>query len=117
MQQLAEDLVRCLVEHAGTEGYGHDRIISRPSGPVAAHARPAGLGAVTALVAEVDQRIQVDVPNEIDAAAVTAITPIWPALGNVLLAPEAHAPITAIAGLSPNPCLVDEFHLECPSVV
>jgi hypothetical protein len=74
------------------------------------HAVFAALGAELALVAEVDQGVEVLVGHQPHRAAITAIAAIRPAQRDELLAPKAGTAIAAIAGGHADFCFVDEFH-------
>ena len=61
-------------------------------------------------MAEIDQRVEVLVGDQPDAAAVAAIATVRAAERNEFLATEAHAAVAAVAGLYVDLGFVDEFH-------
>ena len=91
-------------------GHHDQRVLAAAPGAVAAAARLAVLGAESALDAEVHQRVDAFARAERDAAAMPAIAAVGPAERHELLAPEADAAATAVAGLNFDACFVDEFH-------
>jgi hypothetical protein len=60
---------------------------------------------------KVRERIEPFASDEINAAAVTAVTAVRPAFLDVFLAPEAGDAIAALAGENLDSGFVDEFHL------
>src|SRR5690606_10655912 len=68
------------------------------------------LGAELALVAEVDQGVEVLVGLQPDVAALAAVAAVGAAERDELLAAEAHATVAAVAGADGDLCFVDEFH-------
>ena len=73
-----------------------------------AHAGLALVGVPVMLAGEVEQRVLVGVGDEDDRAAIAPIAAVRAALGNVLLAPKGHAPVSPVAGMNVNDCFVDE---------
>src|SRR5690606_31660216 len=67
-------------------------------------------GLVLALVAEVDQRVDVAVGGGPDAAAAAAVAAVGAALGDELLATERRDPVAAVAGDDLDVRFVDELH-------
>src|SRR5690606_9002930 len=77
---------------------------------LAAHAVLAALGLELALVAEVDQGVEVLVGQQPDVAALAAVAAVRPAQRDELLAPEAHAAVAAVAGSDGDFSFVDQLH-------
>jgi hypothetical protein len=63
-------------------------------------------------ISEVDQCVQIAVADGIYAAAATTVTAIRPTERDELFAPEAHAPITAVARSNVDQGFIYEFHKE-----
>src|SRR6187399_938879 len=61
-------------------------------------------------VAKVDQRIEARHRLENDVAALTAVTAVWSAIFDKLLAPEADRAGAARAGANEDLCLVEKMH-------
>ena len=60
------------------------------------------------IVSELQQGVFLGVGDQVDAAAIAAITAAGPAPGDELLAPKRNATVTAAAGLDCNFGLIDE---------
>ena len=73
-------------------------------------------GFVSAREAVVHKRVEVAVGHGIHAATLAAITAVGSAKGNELLAPEAHATVTTVAGDHVDVGFIYELHdlLACP---
>jgi hypothetical protein len=67
---------------------------------------------VAACVAEVDERVEIAIGQRPNATAPATIASIRPAKGDELLAAEADASGTAVAGNDVNDDLVDELHRD-----
>src|SRR5688572_7203329 len=87
---------------------GNDQVLTALAEFLLAHAGLAARGAPVVLAGEVEQRVLVDVGHEHDRPAVATVTPVGPALGHVLLAPERHAAVAAVTGLDVNRGFIDE---------
>src|SRR5690606_21498364 len=94
----------------GADGHGDDEVVAALAVFLLAHAAFPALRLEAALVAEVDQGVEVLVGLQPDAAAVSPVTAVGAALGNELLPPEAHAAVAALAGGHGDFGFVDEFH-------
>jgi hypothetical protein len=68
----------------------------------------AVLGGPVAHAPEVDEGVEPRVGVEEDVAALAAVAPVGPALGDVLAAVEGDAAVPAVAGLNDDGDLVDE---------
>ena len=77
---------------------------------VRAHAVLAALGFVAAREAEVDQRVEVRVGHREHMAAAAAVAAVGAAEFLVLLVPERHAAVAAVAGGDVDEGFVDELH-------
>ena len=71
------------------------------------------VGAVDALEAIIDQRVDVAVRQRVDASAATAITAVGAAARHELLTAKAGDTIAALAGVDLDHGFVDEFHGSC----
>jgi len=69
------------------------------------------VGNVTRVVAEVQQRVQRRIGNDVDIAATTAIATRWTTTGHKLLAPESSNAVTSVTPLHVNLGPVNE-HLD-----
>src|SRR6267378_6336537 len=107
-RQVAEMLAGVAIGDDGAEGDLQDRVAT--AGAVTVRALPVGaaLGVVVALVVVIEQRRQRGIGLEPDGAAVSAVSPVGAAVGDELLAPEAHAPGAPVAALDEHIDLVDE---------
>ena len=73
---------------------------------------PAALGLEAVLPGEEAQVAQVGVGDEDDVAALAAVAAVGPALGHVLLPPEAQAAVAAAAALHVDARAVVEHALR-----
>ena len=96
-RHLERDVVACGAEH------------------VAAHAVLSALGFEAACVAEIDQRIEVDVGHDIYMAATPAVAAVGAAKFLVFFVPERCAAIAAIACGHVDAGFVNKFHGFIPS--
>ena len=112
--EVADDLVGLDVDDLGADGYADGDVLAGLAEGLAAHAVLAALGAELALVAEVDQRVEVLVRLQPHAAAIAAVAAIRPAERNELLAPEADAAVAAVAGDDQDLGFIYEFHWVLP---
>ena len=108
--QVADDLVGGDVDDLGADRHADGHVLAGLAVHLPAHAVLAALGAELALVAEVDQGVEVLVGLDPDAAAVAAVAAVRAAERDELLAPEADAAVAAAAGEHGDDCFVDEFH-------
>jgi hypothetical protein len=95
------------------EDLGADRdveldVVAVGAALVRAAARAASLAGVARLPVKGPEVPQVGIGDEDDAAAVPAVTSVRPALGDVLLAPEADRAVAAAAAPDVDPCAVVE---------
>ena len=96
--QVADDLVGGHVDHFGADRHADGDVFAGLAEHLPALAVFAALRAELALVAEVDEGVEVFVGLHPDAAAVAAIAAIGAAEGDELLATEADAAIAAATG-------------------
>ena len=85
-------------------------IIAIGPGAVLSHALAAILRLEVLPVAVVDERVEIIHALHPDVAALAAIAAVGSAELDVLLAPEADAPVTAVAGLHVDLRLVEKLH-------
>jgi hypothetical protein len=69
------------------------------------------VGNVTRVIAQVQERVQRRISNEINIAATTTIATRWTTAGHKLLTPEGSNSVTSVTALYVNLCPVNE-HLE-----
>jgi hypothetical protein len=60
---------------------------------------------------KIRQRIQRRICDQVDTAAMTAVTTIRSTPFDVFLTPEAKATVTTVARNNADRCFIDEFHL------
>ena len=108
--EVADDLVGADVGDDRADRHGDDQVLPGLAIHLPAHAVLAALGAELALVAEVDQGVEVLVGLQPDAAAVAAVAAVRAAQRNELLAAEPHATVAAVTGADLDFCFVYEFH-------
>lgn len=108
--QVADDLVGGDIGDLGADRHGDDQVIAALAVALAAHPVFAALGLEFPLVTEIDQRVEILVGQQPDAAAITAVAAIRPAERDELLATESHAAIAAIAGGDGDFDFIDELH-------
>lgn len=104
---VADDFICLHVHHHGTDRHHDDAVFATLAISLPAHAVLAALRLERALMAEIDQRVDVFVGHDPDAAAVAAVTAIRPAKRDELLAAKADTAIAAIAGGDQDFCFVD----------
>jgi hypothetical protein len=75
---------------------------------IAAFAVTPTLGAEYVIVAEFQEGVFVRIGDQVDVAAVAAVTAARPALRDEFLAAESNAAMTAVAGFDSDPGFVDE---------
>ena len=108
--EVADHLVGVDVDHDRADRDGNHPVLAALAVHLAAHAVLAALRLELALVAEVDQGVEVFVGLDPDVAAVAAVAAVGPAQRDELLAPEAHAAVAAVSGDHCDFGFVDEFH-------
>src|SRR6185437_4072930 len=99
-----------LVEHLGADRYLEQDQLAIGAMAVLAHAVGALLGLEMLLVAVIDQRVQAVDRLDDDVAAAAAIAPARSTELDILLAPERHAAVAAVAGADIDLRLVEKFH-------
>ena len=75
---------------------------------------PAALGGKLWCETEMNESVAVGIGDEIDGAALAAVTAIGAAARHELLAPEAECPAAAVAGLDVDVDFVDEHVVRAP---
>ena len=110
---VADDLVGVDVDDHGTHRHDDGHVVAALAVFLLAHAALALLGLEAALVAEVDQGVEVLVGLQPDAAAIAAVAAVRAALGDELLAPEAHAAVAALSGNDGDFGFIYKFHGRC----
>ena len=108
--QITDQLTGILLVHEGSHGHLDDEVRTGLAGTVLAHPVLAAFRQKFTAMPEIGQGIHGAIGFKIDTAAVTAITTVRTAEGNVLLAPETDAAIPAVSGAHLDGCFVDEFH-------
>ncbi len=108
--QVADDFIGGHVDDHGADRHGDDHVFATLAIGLAAHAVLAALRLEDAVMAEVDQGVQVFVGADPHAAARTAVAAVRAAERNELLATEANAAVAAVAGEHFDFCFVYQFH-------
>ncbi|MNY04840.1 hypothetical protein D3C86_1375400 [compost metagenome] len=111
---VTEDLTGALILHAGTDRYLDGDIFATLAGTVTALAVLATFSTERFLKAVVDQRVEVFVRQQIDVAAIAAVTAIRAAVRDILFAAEADATITTVTCNDQNRCFIYKLHLPSP---
>ncbi len=115
LDQITDQLARLQLIDARPQRHVDQQVIGGFADAVSAHARLTVPGAKQAGMAKIHQGIQTFVHHQVDTAAVTAVTAVRAAAGDIFLPPETEAAVPSFAGLDPDDCFVYEFHF--PSLV
>src|SRR5690606_11902568 len=107
---VADHLVGTDVGDHGADRNGDDQVLAGLAVHLPAHAVLPALGAELALVAEVDQGVEVLAGPQPYAAVIAAIAAVGPAERDELLAPETDAAVAAVACADLDFGFVYEFH-------
>lgn len=105
--QVADDFIGLHVHHHGADRHHDDAVFAALAVGLTAHAILATLRLEGALMAEVDQRVDVLVGHDPHASATAAIATIRPTERDELLAAKADTAIAAIAGTDQDFRFVD----------
>src|SRR5207342_3436524 len=108
--EVANHLVGFDVGDHGSNRHGDGEVVAGLAVHLPAHAVLAAPGAELLLVAEVDQRVEVLVGDQPDAAAIATVAAIGAAERNELLTAEANATVAAVTCDDLDFGFVDEFH-------
>src|SRR5690606_25388437 len=108
--QVADDLVGLDIGDHGPDRHGDDQIVAGLAVHLPAHAVLPALGAELALVAEVDQGVEVLVRQQPDAAAIAAVAAVRAAQRDEFLAAETDAAVAAVACAYLDFGFVNELH-------
>src|SRR5690606_17553501 len=106
--EVTDDLVGLDVDHLGADRHPDHHVLAGLAEHLPAHAVLTALRGVVALVAEVDQGVEVLVGDQPDAAAVAAVATVRATERDELLAAEADAAVAAVAGRHEDLRFVDE---------
>jgi hypothetical protein len=98
------------VGNHGTDRHAQDDIVATGAVLIGAAAIFAALTDEFPGVTVVDQRIDVAVGNDVDAAAPATVTTVGSAQRDVFFAPERDRTVATIPGFDMDLCFVDEFH-------
>src|SRR5262249_21324144 len=90
------------IEYHRARRHVDDQVVSAFAVHLLPHAGLALLRTPVVFAGKVEQRVLVGVGEEDDRAAVAPVAAVGAAFGDVLLAPEGHAPVPAVAGLDVN---------------
>ena len=108
--QIGDDRFLVLSQHFRS-GRNLDRhVLTVCAGAVAAHAVDAAFGLEMLLITVVDERVEVLDALDPDVAALAAVAAVGAAELDEFFAPEADAPVTAVAGLDVDFRQIEEFH-------
>ena len=107
---LADEFLGVGVEHTRPDRYTDVDALALVPGHLPPHAILSTLGAMMALMPEIDQRVQAAVGYKEDMAAITAITAVRTTLRDELLTAKTYTAVPAVAGLDLDNCLIDKLH-------
>ncbi len=110
LDQVLEQRASVAVVDERAGRHADDDVFALLAVAVIAHAGLSGLCVPMMMAGQVDERGKLRIGFEQDASAVAAVAAVGPALGDVLLPPEADAPVAAFAGPNADFSLVDEEH-------
>ena len=105
--QLPQPVVGARMDERAGRHLEH-QIGARPAGAVRPLAVAAPPGSELGMETVVHQRVAMRAGAQYDRAAAAAVAAVRPAAGDVLLAPEAHTPVAAVAGRNLDVDFVDE---------
>src|SRR5262245_20144404 len=108
LREIVDDLVGVFIIDNGADGDLDFEIRSVMAAPVAAFAMTPALGAKDVIVSKLQQCIFVRICDEINVAAIAAISTTRAATRNELLATKGDAAVSAIAGFHCDFGFVDE---------
>jgi hypothetical protein len=108
--QVAEGLRRIDVADDRTLRHVDEKVCAGRAGPILTGAATTMLGTKSPPDAKVYERVDAFARDQVDAATVTAVTAVWTAARNELLAPKTNAAVAAAAGFDTNVRFVDKFH-------
>jgi hypothetical protein len=108
--QVTDQFFGILFMHQRPDRHLDGQILTGPAGTVSALAVFTPPGNKLACMTKVDQGIDGTVCFQINTAAITTITAIRPAEGNIFLAPETDCTVAAIAGTDFYGRFIDKFH-------
>ena len=107
---LADEFLGVGVEHTRPDRYTDVDALALVPGHLPPHAILSTLGAMMALMPEIDQRVQAAVGYKEDMAAIAAITAVRTALRDELLTAKTDTAVPAVAGLDLDNRLIDKLH-------
>ena len=110
LDHVEHDGFLVLAQHLGADGDLEDHVLALAAMHLATHAVAAGRGLEMLLVAVVDQGVETVDGLDPDVAAVAAVAPVRPAVGDEFLAPERDGARAAVAGTNVDLGLVEKLH-------
>src|SRR5690606_24995777 len=111
LRQVAEKLARIDVVHERPARHRYLQVVSRAAGAVTACPGLAARRAVAPVDAEIGERIDAGSGDEVNAAAVSAVSAVRATALHVLFAAEAQGPGPAVPGLYAESGFVNEIHV------
>src|SRR5690606_39217919 len=108
--QIADDLPGIGIEYRGAHGYWQYQIGGGAAAAIAAPPLLAIASAKGALVAVVDQGVEIGVGDQDHVATVATVATVGAAAGHIFFPPKAQAAVAALAGMDADGCFIDEFH-------
>ena len=108
--QVGDHRLLVLGEDLCSGGHLDRDVLAVGPGPVAAHAVDASASLEVLLVAVIDERVEIWYALDPDVAALASVAPVRSTELDELLAPEADAAITAVAGLDIDFRQIQKFH-------
>jgi len=99
LREVVKEVTALEVEDHSAQGNGNLEIISALSMLVAAFAVPAAVRTERVVVAEFQERVFLIVGDQVDAAAVAAVTSARTASGDKLFPPKGNTAVPAVSGV------------------
>ena len=110
--EIVKQLAGLIIVDRSAHGNVYLQMLPRASVTIATLTMPAALGTKNMVVAKFQKRILVRIRDEMNVAAVAAITAAGSASRDKLLPPEGNASVTAVAGLDCDFGFVDEHRKQ-----
>ena len=98
------------INHRRTDGYSQKHVITLGTGTVGTTALLTILCLIAAGVAIVDQRVQVIIGDQVDTAANTTITTIWPTFRDKFFPAKTYAAVATFACFHMNVGFINKLH-------
>src|SRR5580704_11046562 len=100
--QIRQQFAALLVIHQRTHRHFQNHLVARHAGAIRTLAMPPAFTLEFPVIPVTKQRVVVWIRFQVDASPVASIASRWPASWHVLLPPERHTPVPAVARLHIN---------------